>query len=227
MGALARRWYVTVIALLLTAFSAIAVFEHVSPQYESQASILLVPGSKIVAPGANPLLYLGGLTQARDVLVSSLTSSKSTIKIVNDFPLASISIGPDASSSGPMLAVSVESPSASMSQNAIGAVLASIPTELTALQHAVGAPSDARIHSLVVAKTRTPLALQKTRIRATVGAIGVGLVITVLSAGFVDALLTPRKLRTGRRSPAHSIASGQEDLPIRHGLKALSRVQSR
>ena len=74
---LLRRWYVVVAGLILAILAGAGTYSVVEPGYERTSTQLLVPGEGLVPPGVtNPYLYLGGLTQAADLVVRVMKSSE-------------------------------------------------------------------------------------------------------------------------------------------------------
>src|SRR5215218_5986643 len=76
LAGLRRRWVVVLCGILATAALCGIVVSRVAPALEMSSSVVLVPGRATIVEGGNPFLYLGGLSQARDVLVRVLAADE-------------------------------------------------------------------------------------------------------------------------------------------------------
>jgi hypothetical protein len=185
---LGRRWYIVVAGLLLAAGISGITYFAMSPTYERTASVLLVPGAGSIPAGGNPYLYLGGLSQASDVLVRALGANDVRDPILLGHPDTDFTVTRDATTSGPLLAITVEGANDSTVITVLEGALAAIPATLTDLQDEAAVPDDSRISSLSLTVDPTSDIVQKGRIE-TVGFIGAAIVAgTLLLAGLVDGL---------------------------------------
>jgi outer membrane biosynthesis protein TonB len=195
---LGRRWYVTLAGVLITAGLCGAAYANTSPTLERSASDLLVPGKTTIPEGGNPYLYLGGLGQVADVLVSSLKSEEVLSPIADEFPGTTLAVGRDTSTSGPMITMTVSGKSDAAVAGALSALADQVPKALAELQNTAGVPDQARISVLTLTKDTTSAVIQKGRIEV-VGMIGAaGLVLTVLLVGLVDGLVRGRRQRVAQ-----------------------------
>ncbi|MDN4612886.1 hypothetical protein P5G50_00360 [Leifsonia sp. F6_8S_P_1B] len=195
---LGRRWYVTLAGVLITAGLCGAAYLNTSPTLERSASDLLVPGKTTIPEGGNPYLYLGGLGQVADVLVSSLRSEQVLGGITDDFPGTTLAVGRDASTSGPMITMTVSGKSDAAVEGALTALAAQVPKALEQLQTTAGVPDQARISVLTLTKDTTSTVIQKGRIEVVGMIAAAGLVLTVLLAGLVDGLVRGRRQRVAQ-----------------------------
>ena len=194
------RWYVTLLGLALTAGLCFVAFTHVGPTFSRGASELLVPGSQTIPEGGNAYLYLGDLTQASDVLVNTLQSDDVQERILSGAKKTDVVITRDASTTGPILVITVTGPSRSDVDAVFRRAQAEVPTTLTALQDRVQVPLEARISSLDLTADPAATADLKPRYEAMALAGAVGLAITLLAIGLIDGLLTSREARRREQS---------------------------
>ncbi len=220
---LLRRWYVSVPAILLAGALCLYAYNKTTPMYERTASEILIPGKASVPVGGNPYYYLGGLSQASDVLVRSLNSTAVMGPILDGFPNTTAVVARDVSTSGPMLTVTVDGPSDEAVASVLQEVIDSIPTTLGGLQDEANVPSESRIGTLTLTQDATSKLIQKSRYE-TIGVIAVGsLVGIVLLVGLLDGLLlTLQRRRAEKNAVAASMASANPVPPaesLRTGRK--------
>lgn len=199
-GALRRRKLFVAIGLLATAGMAVFAGFVVQPTYSAHAVVVLVPP----LPGdgvRNPYLYLGGLIQARDVAQRAMTSQAVESEISQQEPEASFSVAVDPSS-GPLLDITAEAPTAEGALNTMDALVERAPVALKSLQDRLGVAKEAQIKAFAVTADKEATLVRKTQIRAVIAATGLGLGATVLGVGLLDGLLARHR---GRRSPQDQI----------------------
>ena len=78
---LRRRWYLVLALAVLTVGATFLVAQRTGETYEATGTVLVFPPSQTEGPTGdmseeNPYLSLGGVGQARDVVVRALTSKK-------------------------------------------------------------------------------------------------------------------------------------------------------
>ncbi len=199
LAGLWRRWYVTLAGILLTAGLGWYALQSVSPTYERSATVVLIPGTATVTEGDNPFLYLGGLTQARDVLVRSLAAPEVREPILQANPGGDFSAAAATGTGGPFVVLTTTSGNAAQSLAILEDALAAVPTTLDQLQDEIGAPEDSRITTLTLTVDRQPTASQRQRLRLTGVAVAAGLLATTLGASLIDGLLGARATRRSAR----------------------------
>jgi uncharacterized protein involved in exopolysaccharide biosynthesis len=86
--ALWRRWYLVLAVVLAAAGATVATVVLVGPTYEAKGATLLIPPGATVqqrlnvgASSGNPYLALSGLTQARDVVIRSVSAQATYLEI--------------------------------------------------------------------------------------------------------------------------------------------------
>lgn len=214
---LLRRWYITVPALLLAAVLCLMSYNKTSPTYERTSSVVLIPGKGSVPVGGNPYYYLGGLSQATDVLVRSMNSKTVTGDILADYPNVTASVTRDLTTSGPVVVVTVDGVKDNDVARVLDAVVAAVPTTLNTLQNDAQVPAESRISSLTLTQDDAPKLIQKARY-TTLGFIAVGsLVAVVLLVGLLDGLIgmLKRQRQEAKALKASLAAAGQQSRPSR------------
>lgn len=213
MGALKRRWYLTVVALLLAAGVALLVYTQVGPSYRAQSTTVLIPPRTVMTAAAdqsrpstqNQLLYLNGLTDARDIVVRDLASDGVTRRIAQQVPSATITSKSDDTSQSPLIVVESVAGSAEDAQRGIQLVNAQVPQTLTRIQTELGIQPQNRITAMQVTATADPAVVQTKQIQAA-GLAGVGTIaVLLLGLGLVDGLATSR--RTAKRQTRTTVSA--------------------
>jgi hypothetical protein len=202
LQALRRRWYLVVGGLLVTAALCVGALLVVGPSYERRASELLVPGTQSIPTGGNPFLYLGGLTQASDVLAGALASDGVLGPIEKANPGVTIEVARDVSTSGPVIVITVTGNSDQNVDDAFTSMLDTVPRTLATLQSEAGIATAARMTALPITVDSQSTVSHKNRIELAVIVGVVGLVLTLLLQGLVDALAVARRERKAVRSEA-------------------------
>src|SRR5687768_12280847 len=98
VAALARRWYLTLAGLLVTAGLAVVALQLVPPAWESKGSVVLLPPKSAVERGGNPYLQLDGLAPTLDLLVVSLSDQRMQQSIRSLSPSADYTVEADTTS---------------------------------------------------------------------------------------------------------------------------------
>ena len=215
VGSLARRWWVLVIGIALTATAAVNVYQLVPPTYTASASVVLLPPKTLVGDVGNPFLYLGGLSQAVDVLTRKVAAAEVSDPITRANPDSKFDIYSDTSSSGPIIVIFGEGPTEAAALDVVADVLAATPAALQDMQENLAVSSDSLITLDTLAVDEKPKVDQKSRIQAALGVAGVGLVLTLLLAAAVDSLLLARRSRLAAKA-----GDAQPDTGDRDGAEA-------
>ena len=155
-AALRHRWYLTAAAILASAAAALYTYSVLPPTFSTDATVVLIPPETTTNPGSikdvrtNPLLYLGGLTQSRDVVLRVLNEGEVADELARQVPNASYEVAPDPNSSGPIIVITAEAATAQTSRQAVQVLLQQVPVQLGILQKRLGVEAKARITSLTV-----------------------------------------------------------------------------
>lgn len=195
VASMVRRWYFLAAGLVLTAALCFLAFRLAPVTYESTGSVLLLPPKSSVGSRGNPFLYLGGLGQAAEVLTARLNAAEVRVPLETAHPDATFEIGPDPTTTGPILTVTVESTSREDSLATTTAALAAVPSTLTTLQTELAIPQGSQITVMALTVIDEPEMVVKTRNRAVIAVAGLGIAGTVLLTGFLDGLVGARRQR--------------------------------
>lgn len=207
MAGLRRRWYVVIAGLLLTAYGTWTVFSMVPLTYQARASVMLMPPDDTTPEGGNPFLNLSGMAPARDVLTRRVDADIVRLPIEDAFPDVEYVIYADSTTSGPMILAEVRDPDEAETMQVLDRLRTELRDELEQMQVDLGVPAVARIQLTEVAVDQEAEEDASTRLQLTVAAAGVGAVITVLLAGFIDGLVLGRR---ARRAHAQTAAEQHE-----------------
>jgi hypothetical protein len=189
---MARRWYLTVVGLLLTVAICLIGSAVVKPTYEATASILLLPPATSVGAGGNPYLQLGGLTQVVDVLSRALATRDMSSRITAADPKGEYTAAADVTTRGPILLLTATAPTSAGSLLVLDTLIRQAPTTLTGLQTDLNIAARSQITSMVLIRDSEATPIQKTRIRVLVAIAALGVVLTAFGIALLDALLTRR-----------------------------------
>lgn len=214
IASLLRRWYLLVTGLLLTVALCIGAYMFVPVSYQAKGSVLLLPPASSVGARGNPYLYLGGLAQAVEVLSARMNATEIRKPIQDQHPDATIEIGQDVESTGPIVAVVVSSVTAVDTTATVEQVLSALPTTLLDMQDLLDVPESSRITSIRLTSDITVEAVTKARDRAVIALAGVGLAGTILLVGLIDGLLLgrlPRLRRAVEPAPGWRRTGDDED----------------
>lgn len=204
-----RRWYVMVLGLVLTAGLCVVAAEHLPPTYTRSATLVLLPGTKLMPEGGNPFLFMGGLTQARDVLVRSIDDDSVRKQVLADRPGDDYTVTGDPTTAGPLIVLTVTTKAPGDAGPVLADLEARVPQTLQRLQDEAAAPADARISSMELTASQDTKVDQKKRLQTILLLLVAGLVLTVLGTGLVDGVL---RRRAGRHRAQRAQAQAWSDL---------------
>ncbi|MDR7252410.1 capsular polysaccharide biosynthesis protein [Nocardioides sp. BE266] len=200
-GSLRRRWYLVLALAVLTLGAMYAVTQKVGATYEATGTVLVYPPSQSSAPDGsssqeNPYLSLGGVNQARDVVVRALTSKKVSDEFGETYPVGtSFEIVPDYTNSAPIILFTVEASSPKVATAALESLVSLVPVELSNLQANLDLPEAERVASTVLTQDEKPQATSKAMIRSAIlagaGVGGAGLMLIALIDGLVLSRRSP------------------------------------
>jgi hypothetical protein len=202
-----RRWPLVVLALLMTACGMYAVATTVRPEFQSSASVVLIPPRSTEDPDSNRYLALGSLDQAVGVVTRSLVSDEVRAQVAAEVPDGTYDVTADWATSAPILVVTAHGASSAVTDELLTAALAQIPTVLQQLQKSIGVPDSQEITSLPLTRDEAPSRVLKPLIRALVAAAAL---LLSLSLGLI-ALIDGLQLRRARRRAAGGGPSGSDE----------------
>lgn len=193
-----RRWYIVLPGIIIAMIGGVGAYVAVQPGYERTATQLLLPGEGTVPPGStNPFLYLGGLTQAADIVVRVMQSEEVLGGIVADYPGTEIVVQRDPTVSGPVVQIVVTATSDDAAAGSLSALVAESAVVLDRLQVEQNVTEDDLMSITTLTQDTTSTLQQKTRLLIGVGTAFGLIVLTLLIASLVDGL-SRRARRTGR-----------------------------
>lgn len=214
LGAALRRWYVTLLGLLLTAGLCLVAVLFVPAKYESTARVLLLPPQSSVGKGGNVYLALGGLDSAVAILGQTMSDADADAALKAKGATAKFTIAPDALTSAPVLYVVADDKTATASMDSLDLALAMVPTTLDSLQKSAEVPANSYISASVITQDQKASVVRKTQIRALVVALGAGLALTLVLVALVDRRMRRRTQRRSQRGHGDQLTlGGEEDGP--------------
>lgn len=199
--ALVRRWYLLALGLAVAISAGYLAWTHVGSRYSSEVSVLLLPPLNVTksnVPGGrdgNPLLYLGGLGQARDVLIGIMSSDAQGQAFEDQFPDSSFTVTPDFMSSGPIVVLKVDTPGAATAEASISFLTDRVQGEFKATQASLGVKNDAAIRTIALTSPTDPEPDQKAQLRISAITTAGVIVVSLLLIALIDGLLRTRGKR--------------------------------
>lgn len=192
VGSLLRRWYIVLFGLLLTSAMCWVVQERVPATYEAKGSMVLMPPSATVGTEGNPYLYLGGMSEALDVLIRHVTAAETVKRVLDDFPDTTYSVQADRSTSGSIVVVSAAGATAEDTLGVLQAALDKVPAALTGMQDELSIADKLRINVRTVVVDNQATKDDQTQTRMMMLAAGAGVVGTLLFTAMGDGFLRGR-----------------------------------
>ena len=193
MNSLLRRWYVLFLGLLLTAGMCWIVQEYVPVTYEAKASQVLMPPSATVGESGNPYLYLGGMSQALDVLIRHVSASEVTKPVLDAFPNTEYSVQADSSTGGSILVISASGSTPEGTLGVLQAAMKEVPAALKGMQDELAITERLRISVRTVVVDEQVSKNDQSRLRLMILAAGAGIFGTLLLTATIDGLMKGRK----------------------------------
>lgn len=192
-----RRWYIFLLGLVVSFGLAGAAAVVIQPSYEAEGTLLLMPPTGIVGPEGNPYLYLGGMTEALDVLVRRSNAPEAVEAVESQFNGLEISSAPDRTTSSPILIITVSGSSEPDALKAIELGRSVVIRELDSMQNELDVPQSMHINTedLVIANQAT--ANRKVAIQLAILIAAAGVVGTLMFTGFMDGQLLAREAARG------------------------------
>jgi hypothetical protein len=190
-----RRWYIVIPGILLAAALAAGAWSVIPPGYERSSTQLLIPGAASMPEGANPYLFLGGLTPAADVLVRAVGSENEKNDVIEEYPGVEIKVTRDVSTAGPVVLIAVTAASDADAEEVLGVVVNRTETLLDQLQETEKIAETNRVTLLPVTVDSQSLLDQRNRFLAVAGVGLAGTALTLIVASLVEGLSVRRKRR--------------------------------
>lgn len=203
-----RRWYIIIPGMILAIGLAIATWQLVPIKYERTATQLLLPGTRSLPEKANPYYYLGGLSQAADVLVTAVGSENVLSEIERDFPGTTVEVTRDVTTSAPVVAIKVTARTDSQAGQVLSLMVERTAAELESLQDANRAARADRITVVPVTVDQQSTERPRDKLVATVAVGGSSIALTILIAALVEGLSSrDSEVRSSRASRSRISAS--------------------
>lgn len=218
LSSLRRRWYIVIVLLIVTAGLCWIVRQSVASTYRSYASLVLMPPPSTVGPGGNPFLFLGGLTQALDVLSAEVSAADNADSILAAHPGVSYTAEPDRSSSGAIIRLSVSGGDPSQVSAALHDSITLIHTTLTSIQDKQDVAAASRIGLMTLVVDEQPTEDVKAKTLGVAALAAAGIVLSILLTGFIDGrLLSQAEARKSGLDPEESTTESTS-LPPPHRI---------
>lgn len=192
---LARRWYVVILGLLLTAGLVYVATLAAPSEFRSRALILLLPSEEAVGEGGNPFLALDGLEQPASLVVAYFTSTAAQDEVAAQSATAAYNVVLDAQVRGPVILVQVTDETEAQSLAILGYLTDRVSEELRRLQVDVGAPESSIIGSMLLTRDAEAVEDNGAEVRLVIAALTVGLIGTGFLAFGLDSFVAPRASR--------------------------------
>lgn len=189
---IARRWYVVLIGLLLTAALTYGAILTTPSEFRSRALILLLPSEEAVGDGGNPFLVLAGLEPPASLVAAYFTGTVAREEVAARSETAEYLVALDATTRGPVILVEVTDTSAAQSLATLDYLTERIPEELRRLQDEVQATENSIIGSMLLTKDAEAAEDSSAPIRTGIATLAVGLAGTVFLAFAMDSFLARR-----------------------------------
>lgn len=214
-----RRWYIVIPGLLLAIVVALAAWQAIKPDYQRTGTQLLLPGTASIPEAGNPYLYLGGLSQASDVLVTAMASDFEKNSLLTGHAGAEITIERDPLTSGPQILTTVSARSDVEAGEILDAAIVRTKQMLDSLQDVDGITAGNRIGIKTITVDNQSTLIQKTRVLGVAGAALLVLLLTLIVAGLVEGLSTRKRRR--RWTDAATPELDEEQPPAKDDVVAL------
>lgn len=201
--ALLRRWYLLLLGLILAVSAMYVTWDRVEQRFTAEGSLLLLPppsSIERILPNrrdGNPLLYLGDLNQARDVVISLMSSDEVREAFADEFPASTYTVSTDPLSSGPIVVITVDAPEPRTALTAVRQISSEVTTRLRQAQSELSVDKDSQIGVMVLTRPADAEMQNRSQVRATVMVGGAIMVSSVLLVAVIDGLISARRRRLG------------------------------
>jgi hypothetical protein len=220
LAALARRWWLVVLGVLATAGLCFGAYTLVPTEHEIHATMLVLPPETTVEVVHNPLLALGDLPPAADVLARAMTSGEIADELVPLGSTGEYTVARDTSTSGPVLTITATDRTAAQAVALLDAVISRVPDVFASLQATIDVTDPATMHVTQLARETQPTESNKSQIRAMLIAAVGGLAFTVFAASLLDGLIRRRKAtRRSRRRDVSVVEEPRPTAPVEESPK--------
>jgi hypothetical protein len=192
---LLRRWYALVVGLLLTLGMGLLAAALVPVSYVATAHVVLLPPRGSEGQGRNPYLALGSLGGMVDVVSLAAMDDDTARALKAKGVSGTYRVAPDQTTSGPVLVVTTEEPTAARAAASMDAVLRQVPETTLRLQTDTKVPPGVLVEASLIGRDGSPVRTGKSQLRAVLVAVAAGAAFTLLGTAFLDSWLTRRSIR--------------------------------
>ncbi len=209
--ALLRRWYLTVGGGVLAVALTVFIVGQIGPTYKAEGTVLMFPPATTIQNGTtvetqgNPYLLLGGLSQARDIVLRTMKSKTISDAFTKRQPNAEYTVNPDFTTSGPIIVIDVTSHSSTDSVKGLADAVNTVPGVLNSMQSGLGLPASGYITSRVLTVDTKPQVVRSSQIRSGIVVGALVLLVTLLLLALLDGLLEARKERSRQRAQVQPV----------------------
>lgn len=215
-GALARRWYVTLLLLAGTGYLAAQLWEAAEPVYSSTTVVSVVqsPTYLQAQQSDDPLVTVGNpygqaTTTLAGLLADSIAHGNVELTDAAEGAVLAVQVNNQRAESFFTVSATAREPEAALA--ALTALRDQAPVVLADIQQRAGAPADQLITALLSRPATEPQEQYPDRTRVVLGVVLVGLLATALVAVAIDGLVrrgsrrrtasrTERTTRRGQRA---------------------------
>lgn len=211
LAALRRRWYIVLVGLVVAGAAGYSTWTVVQPEYTRSATQLLLPGASDIPEGANPFLYVGGLSQAADILVRTVGSEDALADVSDRYPGLQAGVTRDPGTGGPVIVITVTAVDEKAAQAALDDLLRASRTTLADLQAGQQIGSADRIRIIPLSVDSRSTLEQRNRMLFTAGAALGCLLLSILLVALIDGMARRRAMKRARVHSAKNADDTPED----------------
>ncbi len=211
LAALGRRWWLVVLGALGTVGLCFGAYTLVPTEHEIHATMLVLPPDTTTQVVHNPLLALGDLPPAADVLARAMSSGEIADELVPPGSSGEYTVVRDTSTSGPVLTITATDVTAEQSAALLDSVIVRMPEVFASLQTTIDVSDPATMHVTQLARETRPTESNKSQLRAILVAAVGGAALTIFGASLLDGIL--RRRRAAQRSRRRQSASETAPAP--------------
>ena len=189
-----RRWYVVIPVGLLSVIAAGATFASIQPSYQATGSVLLLnPPSQVDPESGRSNPYVGNLAVAANVVTAVLNTRASRLEFRSEGNAGEYTLGTDPAS--PIVVVTTIAETAESARETTSAVMTAIDDVLAQRQQDLGAPRSIFVTTQVVTPPSEAVALNGSRIRASLAILALGFALTMGATFAVEGVIRQRARR--------------------------------
>jgi hypothetical protein len=206
---LARRWRASIVGLFLTAALCALSIVLVPAKYEIKAVVLLYPpNTNVTSVDKNPILGFGSLIGLNDVLAQSLSGNSTLAELRAQGFDGSYTVTADPTAVSPLLNITGEDRTAAGANMIVTRLLNLVSPTLVSLQQSVGITSSTAYITAKVLTITKPQSVRQTQIRAVIGAVAIGVLLTLLLVASSENLANRRARRRLADRPPDNPSAG-------------------